>query len=400
MSLFNKTGKSDEKFNKKTAETSYKDKIRVYRTKNLYRALLVLIVIAIVAVIVRVQYINHVYSGYEVVSEVERVKTMDAKDVRLGESILTYSKDGAHCTDSKGNVLWNQTYEIQDITKDVSGGVVGIGNVNGRELYVMSEKNVLTNISTTMPIKNVTVSESGKSTVVIYDTNVTYIDTYDEKGEKIFSGQTRMSNSGYPAAVALSPNGKLLCVAYIYVDAGAVKTTVAFYNFGAVGDNYSDYLVCGFDYTDVIVPQVGFLSNGSAYAIADNRIIFYSGDEQPSLKSEILFDREIISVYENDGHIGIVFASDKDDSDYCMTVYNASADLEGKYYFSLDYTDIFFEKNGFVVYNDSSCFVRTYDDKTKYEGQFSTSITVMLPTDKPYRYIIADNKSIQVIQLK
>ena len=308
-----KFGKRSERNPERSSGNSrgYKDKIRIYKVTNLYRALLIIAVIAVIAVIIRIQYKNHVYTGYSVVTEAERQKASDARDLRLGTSILTYSKDGAHLTDAKGNIPWNQTYEIQDVVLDISGSVVAIGNYNGRDIYVLNEKEQLCKISTTMPIRNLAVSENGTTTVIIYDTSVTYINTYDSTGNLIFSGQAHMSGSGYPAAVALSPNGKMLEVSYIYVDAGTVKTTVAFYNFGSVGDNYKDYLVCGYDYTDTIVPEVGFLSNTTSYAVADSRLMIYSGDEQPSVKSEYMYDREIRSVFSGSGHVGVVTLSDK-----------------------------------------------------------------------------------------
>lgn len=392
--MFNKNGKTGN-----TPKADYKEKILAYRTKNIYRALLVIAVIIFVVIIVRVQYINHVYTGYEIISDNERTDSGESTDIRLGDSILTYSKDGAHLSDSKGNVLWNQTYEIQDLKIAMNSGTVGIASYNGRDIYVLNEEKQLYHISTTMPIRNLCVAEDGTSTAVIYDTDVTYLNTYNSAGEMIFSGQTHMSGSGYPAAIALSPNGKLLCVGYMYVDAGTVKTTVAFYNFGSVGDNYTDYLVSGFDYTDEIVPQVGFLSNSLAYAIADDRIMFYSGDEQPSVKTEYILDREILSAYEGNGYLGVVFASDKDDARYKLNIYNSSAELEGSYYFDIDYTDIFFEKNDFVVYSESECLIRTYDGRDKFEGKFDESVKVMLPTDKAYCYIIAGNSSIETIQL-
>ncbi len=390
----NKSGSTGDEYN-------YKDKIRIYKVQNLYRALLILAVIAVIGIIIRVQYVNHVYTGYSVVSATERTKAADATDIRLGNSILTYSKDGAHLTDAKGNIPWNQTYQIQDITLDTDGGVVAIGNYNGRDIYILNEKEQLCKIATTMPIRNVTVSESGNSTVIIYDTDVTYIDTYDSKGNLLYSGQAHMTGSGYPAAIALSPNGKMLAVSYIYVDAGTIKTSIAFYNFGPVGDNYKDYLVGGHDYTDTIVPQVGFLSNSTAYAVADNRLMFYVGDEQPSPKAEYLeySDKEIRSVFAGSGHLGVVLNSEKEDSKYRMDVYDSNGSLTGNFYFSLDYSDIFFEKTGFVIYNDSQCLIKTYDGKTKFAGSFESTVNVMLPTDKAYRYVLADDKSIQTIQL-
>ena len=396
-----KFGKRSERNPERNSENSrgYKDKIRIYKVTNLYRALLIIAVIAVIAVIIRIQYKNHVYTGYSVVAEVERQKASDARDLRLGTSILTYSKDGAHLTDAKGNIPWNQTYEIQDVVLDISGSVVAIGNYNGRDIYVLNEKEQLCKISTTMPIRNLAVSENGTTTVIIYDTSVTYINTYDSAGNLIFSGQAHMSGSGYPAAVALSPNGKMLEVSYIYVDAGTVKTTVAFYNFGSVGDNYKDYLVCGYDYTDTIVPEVGFLSNTTSYAVADSRLMIYSGDEQPSVKSEYMYDREIRSVFSGSGHVGVVTLSDKKENKYRLDVYNAAGELDGSFYFDTDYNEIFFEKDDFVIYNDSTCRILSYDGKSKFEGNFSTSVNVMVPTDRAYRYLITDDTAMRIIQL-
>ncbi len=396
-----KFGKRSERNPEKNSENSrgYKDKIRIYKVTNLYRALLIIAVIAVIAVIIRIQYKNHVYTGYSVVAEVERQKASDARDLRLGTSILTYSKDGAHLTDAKGNIPWNQTYEIQDVVLDVSGSVVAIGNYNGRDIYVLNEKEQLCKISTTMPIRNLAVSENGTTTVIIYDTSVTYINTYDSAGNLIFSGQAHMSGSGYPAAVALSPNGKMLEVSYIYVDAGTVKTTVAFYNFGSVGDNYKDYLVCGYDYTDTIVPEVGFLSNTTSYAVADSRLMIYSGDEQPSVKSEYMYDREIRSVFSGSGHVGVVTLSDKKENKYRLDVYNAAGELDGSFYFDTDYNEIFFEKDDFVIYNDSTCRILSYDGKSKFEGNFNSSVNVMVPTDRAYRYLITDDTAMRIIQL-
>ena len=396
-----KFGKRSERNPERNSENSrgYKDKIRIYKVTNLYRALLIIAVIAVIAVIIRIQYKNHVYTGYSVVAEVERQKASDARDLRLGTSILTYSKDGAHLTDAKGNIPWNQTYEIQDVVLDISGSVVAIGNYNGRDIYVLNEKEQLCKISTTMPIRNLAVSENGTTTVIIYDTSVTYINTYDSTGNLIFSGQAHMSGSGYPAAVALSPNGKMLEVSYIYVDAGTVKTTVAFYNFGSVGDNYKDYLVCGYDYTDTIVPEVGFLSNTTSYAVADSRLMIYSGDEQPSVKSEYMYDREIRSVFSGSGHVGVVTLSEKKENKYRLDVYNAAGELDGSFYFDTDYNEIFFEKDDFVIYNDSTCRILSYDGKSKFEGNFNSSVNVMVPTDRAYRYLITDDTAMRIIQL-
>ena len=64
-------------------------------------------------------------------------------------------------------------------------------------------------ITTTMPIRDLTVSATGNVTAILADADVTWINTYNSEGENIYTGQARMQNSGYPAAISLSPNGEL-----------------------------------------------------------------------------------------------------------------------------------------------------------------------------------------------
>ena len=93
-------------------------------------------------------------------------------------------------------MIWNQTYEIQDIQVATCGEMAALGNYNGRNIYLGSTKEQLGSITTTMPIKDLAVSETGIVTAVLSDANVTWINTYNSKGENIYSGQTHIDNSG------------------------------------------------------------------------------------------------------------------------------------------------------------------------------------------------------------
>ena len=220
-----------EKEKREQNQSTYKDKIMRHKLANFYRIALIAVVLMAVIALIVVQYKRHIYTGYDIVTTVERDKASESVDVRLGNAILTYSKDGAHCTDSKGNVSWNQTYQMQDIKVATCQDVAAIGNYNGREIYVANTSEQLGTIATTMPIRNMAVAANGNVTAILADTDITWINTYSPQGELLYYGQTHMSNSGYPVAISLSPNGELLAVSYIYVDAGVIKTNIAFYNF-------------------------------------------------------------------------------------------------------------------------------------------------------------------------
>lgn len=381
-------------------QVNYKDKIMKHKLTTLYRILLVLVVLAAIVALVYLQYKRHVYTGYDIVSSVSREKGAEARDIRLKNAILTYSKDGAHCTDAKGNVTWNQTYEIQDIKVATCQDVVAIGNYNGRSIYLGNAEKQLSEITTTMPIRDLTVSSTGYVTAVLADTDVTWVNTYNAAGENIYSGQTHMYNSGYPAAISLSPSGELLCVSYMYIDAGVLKTNIAFYNFGPVGANNSDYMVSGYTYSDLLIPMVQFMDNETMFAVGDSRLMIFKGNQIPASAKEYLFDEEIQSVFYSDKYVGLVFLSDVAESRYRMDVYNTKAEKVGSYYFDVEYNDIFFYQDIFAVYNETDCMIMTLDGMEKFNGHFSKTVDLMVPTGSAYKYLLVTDNSIDTIQLK
>lgn len=389
-----------EKEKREQNQLNYKEKIIKHKLSSFYRVLLVLAAIGALLALVVIQYKKHIYTDYDTVSSIERETAGEAIDIRLGNSILTYSKDGAHCTNLKGEVTWNQTYEIQDIKIATCQDVVAIGNYNGRSIYVQNAEKQLGEITTTMPIRDIAVSAAGNVTAVLADTAVTWINTYSPDGELKYTGQAHMHDSGYPAAISLSPDGELLGISYIYVDAGILKTNIAFYNFGPVGENQSDHIVSVFSYSDLLVPYIQFMNNDTAFAVGDSRLMLYSGDQKPVVAAEYLFDREIQSVFYSDKYVGLVFISDLAESNYKMEIYNANAEKVGSYYFDIDYTDIFFGQDYFTVYNETECEIITFDGIEKYKGHFNKTVKLMIPTGSAYKYSLITENSIDTIQLK
>ena len=116
-----------EKEKRQKNQDDYKKKIRKHKLTIVYRVLLVAAALGAALALVVEQAKRHIYTGYDTVSSVNRETSSDAIDVRLKNGILTYSKDGAHCTDAKGNVKWNQTYVIQDVKLATCGSVAAIG---------------------------------------------------------------------------------------------------------------------------------------------------------------------------------------------------------------------------------------------------------------------------------
>lgn len=378
----------------------YKEKIMQHKLANFYRIALVMGVIAAILALIAVQYKRHVYTDYDLISSAERENAAGTVDKRLGNNILTYSKDGAHCLNSKGTVNWNQTFEIQDICVAISGDTVAIGEYNGRNIYVQNAEKQISQITTTMPIKNIAVSTSGYVTAVLDDTDVTWINTYKADGSLAFQGQAHMNDSGYPAALSLSPNGELLCISYWYVDAGVVKTNIAFYNLGPVGTNNSDFIVSAQSYTDMLVPQVQFMTNSTAFAVGDSRLMIYKGEHKPVIEAEHMIDEEIHAVFYSDKYIGLVFRSDNSEHLYRLDVYDTGAIKIGSFYLDIEYNDIILGQDNFVAYNDTECVIKTYKDLEKFNGSFDKQVRLLVPIGNSYKYMLVTEDSLDTIQLK
>lgn len=378
----------------------YDGMIRKHRMTTIHWILLAIVTVVVVMVIVTIQYNRKTFTDYEIMSTTPRESTEDSTDVLLKNCILTYSKDGAHCTNSKGVITWNQTFQMQDMKMATCQDVVALADYNGREVFIQNTEKVMGQVTTTMPIKNLTVATNGNVSAIMEDGDVTWINTYNAEGDMLYSGQTHMHDSGYPAAASLSPNGELLAVSYVYVDAGVLKTNIVFYNFGPVGVNQSDFMVGVYTYTDLLVPYIQYMDNNTAFAVGDGRLMIYKGNQKPTLEAEFLFNEELQSVFYSEKYIGMTYTSDQADQKHLVRVYNAEGKKVNDIYLDIDYTQIFFDNDKIVAYNDSECMVVKLDGTVKYNGNFKKITKLMIPTGKSYRYLLVTSDSIDTIQFK
>lgn len=381
-------------------EGTFEEKLRKHRLSFLYRALLVIVICIALVLMIYILYRNKKYTDYDVVRHVDNITVAGTESIPIGNSILEFSKDGARCMDGEGNVIWNQTYEMQNPIVSVCGEVAAIADYNGRTIYIQSKEKQLGTVTTNLPIRSINVAANGVVAVVLEDTQTTWINIYDPKGNELVKFHTTMKNTGYPASVCLSPDALLCAVSYIYVDEGVIKSRVAFYNFDEYGKNQTDNLVGGYDYTDTVIPYVKFMNNSVAFAVGDESLMFYNGSQKPELGSVYYFASRIRSVFHNENYVGLVFENRSGENKYCLEIYNKSGNLVRKRDFNMEYTDIVFYGDNYIIYNEENCLIYTMDGRLKYDGAFKESVKMMLPSQTKFRYTIITDDSLETIQLK
>ncbi len=389
-----------KKKNKKR-EISFGKKILLHRLTIFYRTVLIIAVIAAAAAVIIVQMKNRVFTEYQVISSVEKTSIENSVTIALGENILTYSSDGANCFNRRGEAIWNQTFEMQAPMVDICQDVAAVGVYNGRTINGMNTENARGEIDPKMPIRSFAVAANGVVAAVLDDTaDITWIYLFDTSGNTLAYFKTTMKDSGYPICVTISDNGSLVGVAYLYMDNGVMRSSVAFYNFGPGGQNEIDNFVSSYDYTDTVVPFVRFLSNEKAVAVADNRIVFYEGEQKPVSIADVLLDSEMEGVYYGNGYVALVYNDVTGNALYKADIYNDTGKLADTVMLDIQFTDILFHKDKMIIYNEQECTVHTIGGMDNFSGSFDKRVLTLIPENASYEYIIVTSDSIDTIELK
>ena len=372
-----------------------------HRQVKLYTVLAILALAAVVAVGSYINWKNEVYIGYEVIQQREWIRASESKSINLRGTLFTYSNDGMSCTDLNAKTIWNQTYEMQNPEIRICGRTVAVGDYNGRKIYVANTQGMIGTVETTMPIRDFSVSSNGVVAAVLDDSAVTSIYLYNAAtGEAFADFKTRMSNSGYPIAIDISSDGSLVAVSYIKAEKGKLVSHIGFYNFSAVGQNYTDNFVSGYGYPEAVIPLIHFMENDIVFAAADNRIMFFKGKQKPESLFESMISEEIQSIFCDESHVGLVFYNTAAESTYRIEIYDTNANKVREIAFDMEYKDILFDKSGIIIYNDSECQIYDWGSRVKYQGIFEERVICFIPGKNISRHTLITEDAIQSIQLQ
>lgn len=177
---------------------------------------------------------NKVVSSYEVVTSMSRGDDTSVYYCMMRKGMVKYSKDGVAMTNKSGTVLWNQTYEMASPTMTSAGDYVAVGDIGANTIYICNEYGQLGRVSTDVPIQEIQISEQGVVAAVLSDTSSNYINLYDKQGNSLGSIKASLENTGYPLAIALSPDASKLAVSYLIVKSGSMQSRIVSYDFSDV----------------------------------------------------------------------------------------------------------------------------------------------------------------------
>ena len=388
----------------KTIETDTQElehKIRRHRLKIVRIVLLVVLLVLLLLAGVLLALRLKEYTSYEVISRTERADMPVAQYLEFQGGVIKYSNDGATYTNASEELIWNQTYEMQEVLVDDCEDYVVFAEKGGNRIYILNTQKLQGSIETTMDIVSVRVANQGTIAVLMEKDGASHIRLYDKKGNNLAGGQIGVENAGYPLDIALSNDAVKLAVTMLDINDGDIKSMIAFYNFGSVGQNEIDHMVGSYSYADAVIPQIDFVSNDRMLAFADSGVLIFEGTQKPTFVKEIKPGAEIKSVFYNEDYFGFVNNTESAENTWHMEIYSVSGGHVLSKDFAQDYQTIeFLDNNEICIRNSKECLIyNTYGVK-HFSYTFDVPLYTVLSgyTGRSYTFIMEG--AVEKVKLK
>ncbi len=334
------------------------------------------------------------FTGVELTSQRDILSA--SKVMGTQDGFCAYNRDGAEGYSDSLKTIWNISYDFIDPIGRASGDKCVFADRGGTDACVTDSTGDVTTLRMPGQIREACISETGISAFLCDGGEQDYIYLYNFKGEKLLEIRTDVRTVGFPVAIALSPDGKRLVTSYIVIEEEQ-SCRVTFYNFGDVGQNYSDKIVGSFSYDDEIVPYITFVDSEHVCICAEYSASIFRFREIPEELTRIDYEGSVKGIDVCDEVIAI--ASQDVGSATTIRLY----DKEGKM-LSHAKTNIAFDeirvRNRELFITCSDAFViYDRDGDEKIRTTIPYRIEAVFPTGDSDRYMIAVPGKVFMAQL-
>ena len=375
-------------------EQQNKEKRKLKMNRMQWTIVAGVLILAVVLVYALVKN-NKVASSYEVVTSMSRGDDTSVYYCMMRKGMVKYSKDGVAMTNKSGSVLWNQTYEMAAPTMTSAGDYVAVGDIGANTIYIFNEYGQLGRVSTDVPIQEIQISEQGVVAAVLSDTSSNYINLYDKQGNSLGSIKASLENTGYPLAIALSPDASKLAVSYLIVKSGSMQSRIVSYDFSDVeGDHLLDT-----QELEGLYPKAAFLDSREVVLFGEKGLVLYKADSK-KIETQENFESEINSVFCTNQKLGFIFKNEDDNGKYRMEIYNKAGKKSSTYYFDLDYSGMTADDDEVILYNDEEMLIYQMGGRVRFRGTFNTAVTGVMPSWEDGLYWLIDDQSLREIRIR
>ena len=387
--------------NSKKSEGHYTRRVLFHKGRKL-ALVLVLAFIVIAAVMgYRIYINNRVFTGYDVLSIAKVAQSKDNSYMEFGSRVLRYNVDGIACIEKDSDKVWEISYQMKYPIVALCGDYGAVASQKGKDIYIFDKSGLQGSIKVDYPIVDIAVSAHGVVAVNMESDGMNYIDIFEPDGERKVASKTSLEGNGYPLDIALSYDGQKLMVSYLDISEEGLKSSVVFYNFSEVGQNYIWNMVGAYDdyYDETIIPYVTFINEETACAVGDDRVTVFGMKEIPEVLADITLTKELESYFCSEDYLGLVYDNADNGGLYRLEIYDTAGKRMLEYSLDKNYKALRFIEDYILIYNDYDCIVLNMSGAEVFNYTFDTAVLLLEPISLT-EYIMINEATISEIKLK
>lgn len=316
----------------------------------------------------------------------------------FANGIIRYNRDGVVFLNKKNEEQWIQPVQLQNPIIQINEDAFAVADSGGNSIFVFTQDGLKGEIETTLPIEKIAVSNQGIVSAILKNESSPKIMSYDAAGNILVEQQITMSTLGYPASLALSDDGNMLAVSYLYTEGTKLKSRVTYYNFGEAGQEKTDNQVASDVYENTVMAELFFMGNGRSAAVSDHSFVIYRGKDVPEKKKEVEINQEIRSVFHSDKYIGFILLN-QDKSGYELRLYNRSGEQILSREIEGEYSNVKIDGDEIIMYDGSRCCIVTVTGIVKYQADMDVEILEIFGAAGLNRYYVMSTDELRVIYL-
>lgn len=382
---------------------SYKGKLFRHRAGIGIKSLLCVVLVAGLVFGMWTLSQNKTYGTYEVLSSTQRTDTLNTQYAEYNGKLLKYSRDGISCVNLQNEAIWSQTYNMQMPILDVCQNSVVVADMQGNEVYIFNEEGLQTQITTLLPIQQVSISSQGVTALLLSDSSASWIYLYDKEGNTLTEAQCRLNETGQPLSIGISSDGAKLAASYLQIREGTANSCIVFYNFGPVGGNFVDKIVSSKIYENTIIPRIKYLGDSVCAAVSDGGIIYYEGKEIPEETAVVTETKEIQSIFFGSGSVGLVTEGTKEGEEntrYEVHLYDTSGNQILVRGTDLSYSQVKMSGKNLILFNENECEIYSEKGVLRYAGTFDGAVADIYKGSGLRKYIFVFSDRTEEVKLK
>ena len=356
----------------------------------------IIILLGIIAVLLIIVFSkNTVYTSWETKKEYTNIS--GARFLRTRNGYVAYNRDGAEGHSLDGDVSWKISYQLNDPVAAASTGYAAFADRGGQLVHVADYSGANYSFEVSEKIVEICVADQGVTAVRTDDTDSDRIYLYDLSGNLLLDMRTDVRKAGFPIAMALSGDGKKLVTSYF--KAGQEnKTWLTFYNFGDVGQNYSDKIVGSFSYDEDIIIDIRFLNDSRVAVFYSNGCDLYKLREVPELIRTLSFDGGISAICESG--TGFAIARKDENGAVSVTVYDLNGKELSTVNSSIAFDSMSLEGDELILTLDDTCVIYSKNGNEKFRARFSDAIRLVCRGSNQSEYLIVGEDKTKEIRLR